>query len=142
MFSCRFLVLCSLGAAWLLAACERAPHANEKAESKPASGQIVVATWYDVPAESLARRRAGESELTAASDHYKLGTLVRVTGVASGRSVVVRITDTGLRRSKSRIDVCREAAEQLGIVSEGMAKVRLDALPPETDVRASVTPGS
>ncbi|MGI8431885.1 MAG: RlpA-like double-psi beta-barrel domain-containing protein [Chthoniobacterales bacterium] len=101
-----------------------------------------MATWCDVPADSLARRRAGKTELTAASDHFKLGTLVRVVSVASGRSVVVRITDTGLRGSESQIDICREAAEQLGMVSKGVAKVRVSALPPETETDAKVTPSS
>ncbi|CAN5183229.1 hypothetical protein BH20VER2_BH20VER2_04680 [soil metagenome] len=39
----------------------------------------VYATWYDVPAYSLVRKRAGAEELTAAHNRLPLGTLVRVT---------------------------------------------------------------
>jgi rare lipoprotein A len=90
-----------------------------------------------VPEDSLARRRAGDAELTAASDHLKIGTLVRVTRVSNGRSVVVRITDTGLDATAARIDVCKEAAEQLDMVNDGIAKVRLQVLPP--NARAGAT---
>lgn len=98
------------------------------------------ATWYNVPPDSLAKRRAGEDELTAATDHYKLGTLLRVTRVANGRQVTVRVTDTGLRASKSRIDLCKEAAEQLEMVSDGVASVKLAVLPPDESRAATGAP--
>ena len=75
----RFLLpalLVSLGLA--LAGCHRSREKEPLAESGP-----VKATWYNVPADSLAKRRAGKAELTAASDHYKIGTLLRVTRVAT-----------------------------------------------------------
>src|SRR3954452_18947151 len=40
---------------------------------------VVRAAWYDVPPDSLARRRAGVEELTAAHNKLPLGTLVRVS---------------------------------------------------------------
>jgi rare lipoprotein A (peptidoglycan hydrolase) len=139
--------LCSLGCAVLLAGCGRGSESTAKkshAEEKDAerSGRVVEATWYNVPDHSLAKRRAGEAELTAASDHFKLGTLVRVTRVSNDRSVVVRITDTGVGGSKSRIDLCEEAARELGMVEKGVAKVRVRALPADSEASATVTPGS
>ena len=98
--------------------------------SKPRGHPIVVcATWYRVPADSIARRRAGVNELTAAHNRLPLGTLVRVTNVSNGKSVLVRITDRGIPRGQCAIDICQEAAEQIGILSKGIARVRLEVFP-------------
>lgn len=90
------LVLVSLGLA--VAGCGRGP--ERSAEEPGEESRPVEATWYNVRPDSLAKREAGEAELTAATDHYKLGTLLRVTRVSNGRQVAVRVTDTGLRASK------------------------------------------
>lgn len=89
------------------------------------------ATWYDVPATSLAARRAGLGELTAAHDKYRLGTRLRVTHLLNGRSVVVRITDRGVPRGKAPLDLCKQAATELDMIREGTAKVRVEVLPEE-----------
>src|SRR4051794_39119357 len=89
------------------------------APEKTGKGKPAYAVWYRVPSNSLAKRRAGSDELTAADDHLPLGTLVRVTNPANNKSVVVRVTDRGLKDRHAQIDLCREAAEQLGMVKEG-----------------------
>jgi rare lipoprotein A len=98
------------------------------------------AVWYPVPVNSLAKRRAGKDELTAAHNRLPLGTMVRVTHLASGKSVIVRITDRGITVRRAIIDLCKEAAEKLGMISEGLARVRLEILP--DDKRASAPPES
>jgi rare lipoprotein A len=87
------------------------------------------AVWYVVPPNSLAKRRAGKGELTAAHNRLPLGTMVRVTHLANGQSVIVRITDRGVTKRGATIDLCKEAAEKLQMVREGMARVRLEELP-------------
>ena len=87
------------------------------------------AVWYKVPPNSLAKRRAGKDELTAAHNRLPLGTRVRVTHLKNGKSVVVRITDRGITKRRAIIDLCREAAEKLDMVSEGSARVSLEILP-------------
>lgn len=107
-------------------------HASEeftKAKTTKAAGRIVRASWYDVPDDSLAKRRAGDHEMTAAHDRLPLGTVVRVTRPENGQSVLVRITDRGIHRKKIQLDLCREAAQQLGMVEKGIAKVRVEILP-------------
>ncbi len=89
------------------------------------------AAWYEVPPDSLARRRAGAEELTAAHNRLPIGSRVRVTHLKNGRSVVVRITDRGIHDRRMKIDLCKEAAEQLNMVSEGVARVRIEVLPPD-----------
>ena len=88
----------------------------------------VVAAWYEVPNESLAKRRAGEEEYTAAHNRLPIGTLVRVTHLKNGKSVLVRITDRGIRDTRIKLDLCKEAAEQLGMLRKGLARVRMEVL--------------
>jgi rare lipoprotein A len=84
------------------------------------------ATWYDPPAASPPVLRA-PGEFTAAYDKLPMDTAVRVTNLANGRSVVVRITDRGVRRSKV-IDLCKEAADEIGLIGKGETKVRMERL--------------
>jgi rare lipoprotein A len=67
-------------------------------------------------------------ELTAAHRTLPFGTRVRVTNVASGRSVTVRVNDRGPFVPGRVIDVSQAAAEQLGMVGRGVAKVKLDVV--------------
>ena len=90
-----------------------------------------MAAWYDVPDESLAKRRAGTHELTAAHNRLPIGTLVRVTHVENGKSVIVRITDRGIRDRRVKLDVCKEAAAQLEMLRKGFARVRMEVVPEE-----------
>ena len=92
-------------------------------------GREVYAAWYDVPDESLAKRRAGARELTAAHNRLAIGTLVRITHLKNGKSVLVRITDRGIRDRRVKIDVCKEAAEELDMVRKGIMRVRMEVVP-------------
>jgi rare lipoprotein A len=68
------------------------------------------------------------NELTAAHKTLAFGTLVRVTHVSSGRSVVVRINDRGPFVEGRIIDLSRAAADALEMTAEGVARVRLEIL--------------
>jgi rare lipoprotein A len=94
------------------------------------------AVWYSVPPNSLAKRRAGKDELTAAHNRLPLGTMVRVTHLANAKSVIVRITDRGITVRGAVIDLCKEAAAKLGMLSEGSARVRLEILPDDKGTNA------
>lgn len=65
----------------------------------------------------------------AAHRTLPFGTVVRVVGIDSGRSVVVRITDRGPFGSKRRIlDLSRAAAERMGMLRAGILDVRVEVL--------------
>jgi hypothetical protein len=101
--------------------------ADAAAQAEPVGPpREVRAAWYDVPDDSLAKRRAGREELTAAHNRLPIGTLVRVTHLSNGKSTLVRITDRGIRDKSIKLDVCREAAEELGMVSKGIARVKME----------------
>ena len=69
------------------------------------------------------------SEYTAAHKKLPFGTVVRVVHVRTGRWVRVRINDRGPFGDSHRIiDLSKTAAEQLGILREGVAPVRVEIL--------------
>ena len=72
--------------------------------------------------------RYNERRLTAAHRTLPFGTRVRVTNVANRHSVVVTIIDRGPFKRGRVIDVSRRAANELGFVREGTARVRLEVL--------------
>ncbi|WP_339528931.1 septal ring lytic transglycosylase RlpA family protein [Pseudomonas mucidolens] len=72
--------------------------------------------------------RFNQHALTAAHRRLPFGTRVRVTNLANDRTVVVRINDRGPYTRGRLIDVSRKAAEQLGMLRSGTARVRVQAL--------------
>ena len=63
------------------------------------------------------------AKLTAAHKKLPFGTLVKVTNPANGKSVTVRINDRGPFVAGRIIDLSKAAANSIGIVSAGIAKV-------------------
>jgi rare lipoprotein A len=66
--------------------------------------------------------------LTAAHRNLPFGTKVRVTDIASSKSVVVRITDRGPWVRGRVLDLSLAAARNLGIAEKGVARVRAEVL--------------
>jgi rare lipoprotein A len=92
------------------------------------SGEIIgIASYYG--AGESTRTASGErfnpQAMTAAHRTLPLGSSVKVTNLANGREVVVRINDRGPFSRGRVIDVSRGAAEALGFVSRGLAKVSI-----------------
>ena len=69
--------------------------------------------------------------MIAAHRTLPLGTKVQVVNLANGREAVVEIRDRGPYCRKRIIDVSRVAAEQLGLLKSGTARVRLEVLAPD-----------
>ncbi|WP_095107808.1 septal ring lytic transglycosylase RlpA family protein [Pseudomonas sp. Irchel 3E20] len=66
--------------------------------------------------------------LTAAHRQLPFGTRVKVTNVNNDKTVVVRINDRGPHVRGRLIDLSRAAAQQLGMLRSGTARVRVQAL--------------
>ena len=66
--------------------------------------------------------------LTAAHRQLPFGTRVLVTNLSNNKSVVVRINDRGPHTRGRLIDLSRQAAEQLGMLRSGTAKVRVQGM--------------
>lgn len=98
--------------------------------------QVGIASWYGEPFHGR-RTSSGEpydmSQLTAAHLTLPFGTIVLVTDLETGKSVVVKINDCGPYVEGRIIDLSFAAAEKLGMVRKGLAKVGLKVLKyPET----------
>jgi rare lipoprotein A len=65
---------------------------------------------------------------TAAHRTLPFGTKVRVTDIATDKSVIVTITDRGPYTHGRVLDLSRAAAVALGITDEGVVKVRAEVL--------------
>jgi rare lipoprotein A len=63
--------------------------------------------------------------LTAAHRTAAFGTRIRVTNMANGRDVVVRVNDRGPWTKGRIIDVSHAAASKIGMIQSGTARVKL-----------------
>ena len=70
--------------------------------------------------------RFDPSALTCAHRSLPLGTMLRVTNLANGRSVTVRVNDRGPFVHSRVLDVSLAAARDIGMVRTGKAMVRLE----------------
>ncbi len=90
-----------------------------------------VASWYG-PEFHGRRTSGGEvydmNGLTAAHRTLPLHTEVLVENLDNGKALVVRVNDRGPFVEGRNIDLSRGAAERLGILGPGTARVRLTAM--------------
>jgi rare lipoprotein A len=93
--------------------------------------EVGVASWYG---PGFAGRATANGEtfdpslLTAAHRALPFNTRVRVTNLENGRVVEVRINDRGPFKDNRIIDLSRAAAERIGLVTSGVARVRLEVV--------------
>ncbi len=104
------------------------------ARPAPAAPRVVqtgAASWYG-QAHHGKKTASGEAfdmyALTAAHRSLPLGTRIRVTNVADGRAVDVRINDRGPAIPGRIIDLSYGAARALGAVGDGVFRVRIAIL--------------
>lgn len=94
-----------------------------------------VASWYGPGFHGKSTANGEEynqSERTAAHRTLQMPAIVRVTNLDNGMSTVVRINDRGPFARSRIIDLSRTAAQELDIVRNGTARVRIDQLPAES----------
>ncbi len=96
--------------------------------------EVGVASWYG-PGFAGRPTASGETydprDLTAAHPTLPLGTRVRVTDLDTGRSVVVRVNDRGPFVAGRVIDLSQAAAERLGMIERGTARVEIALADPD-----------
>lgn len=96
--------------------------------------QCGEASWYDhAGRRSASGGTVDPATLTAAHRTIAFGSKVSVENLENGRSVVVTIDDRGPFTDGRIIDVSRAAAEQLDIIHDGVAQVRISTI--ETKVK-------
>jgi rare lipoprotein A len=94
-----------------------------------ASAETGIASWYG-PGFHGRRTASGERYnqygISCAHKTLRLGSIVRVTDLRSGRSIRCRINDRGPYVRGRIIDLSKGAARALGM--RGLAKVRVDVV--------------
>jgi rare lipoprotein A len=94
--------------------------------------EIGMASWYggrfDGRTTANGERFDSTGSLTAAHRTLPFNVCAQVENMTSGRSVIVRINDRGPFAPGRLIDLSRAAAEELGVVGTGLARVRIAAV--------------
>ena len=113
------------------AACEAVYNDKNYRVAKNAKVEIGNASYY---AKCMNGRRTASGEIcnlsmyTAAHRTLPFGTMVRVTMLQNGKSVIVKINDRGSYVKGRVIDLSIAAAKKLGLVRAGIAKVKVEKL--------------
>jgi len=130
-----FVLAASLGAAPV--AENRGPKVTTKKTSSkvvPRPYQVGEASWYGKAFHGRTTA-SGEDfdmfELTAAHRRLPLGTMVKVTNLRNGKSVIVRINDRGPYVNNRIMDLSYGAARMLEFRG-GLERVQLDLVTPQT----------
>ena len=98
---------------------------------QPHYNKVGIASWYG---SQFHGRLTSNGEvfdmnaLTAAHPTLPLPSLVRVTNLENGKSLVVRVNDRGPYRHDRVIDLSRKVASLLGFLKKGTARVRVKYL--------------
>lgn len=115
LFAFTFLAAATILSSFGIASLEEFGKAGYYADSlqgrKTASGEL-----YD------------KNELTCAHKSLPFGTKLRVTRLDNKKSVVVRVNDRGPFVDGYVTDVSRKAAEALGLLKEGVTRVKLEVV--------------
>ena len=117
----------------LVTACSsRTPVVKEPVVKEPGYHAVGLASYYG---RKFHGRRTASGErynmqaLTAAHRTLAFGSRVEVTNLKNGRKVRVRINDRGPFIKGRIIDLSYAAAKQIGMLSRGVARVKIQALP-------------
>ena len=106
--------------------------------------QTGVASWYGPQFHGKATANGevfDEWAVSAAHKTLPMPSMVRVTNLENGRSLVVRVNDRGPFASSRIIDMSHRAAQLLGFDLQGTARVRVQLLPEESRVLAQRAKG-
>ena len=122
--------------AFFLAGCTASPRFTSEKFNHTANNDVVlveegVASYY---ADEFDGRKTSNGEtydmnqMTAAHQTLPFNTKVRVTNLASGKSVIVRINDRGPFKDNRIIDLSLAAAKSIELIGSGTANVRLEVV--------------
>lgn len=76
-------------------------------------------------------------DLTCANKTLPFGTLLKVTNLANGKSVTVRVNDRGPFVADRELDLSKGAAQKLGMINAGTAQTRIEIIKRGPDTQLS-----
>lgn len=97
--------------------------------------EVGIASWYG---DDFHNKKTANGEtydmraITAAHRTLPLPSIVKVTNLENGRSIIARVNDRGPYVKNRIIDVSQRGAELLGYRKNGTAKVKVEILPRES----------
>ena len=108
-------------------------HAYSHSANPTAVGekQVGVASYYS---DKFHGRRTANGErydrndLTAVHSRLPFGTIIKVTNLRNNRSVELRVNDRNHFRNGRLLDVSKRAAQALGFIGSGLARVEIEIL--------------
>lgn len=104
---------------------------NDKKDPSIINGMVGYASFYSDKFQGKITASGevfSQNEFTAAHRDLPFGTMVRVTRISNGKSVVVRINDRGPFVSGRIIDLSFVAAQALDMIIDGVAEVELTVI--------------
>jgi rare lipoprotein A len=69
-----------------------------------------------------------QAKLTCACNVVPIGTMLKVTNLRNGKSVIVKVNDRLHPRMKRLVDLTRSAAKQLGFIASGLTRVKAEVI--------------
>jgi rare lipoprotein A len=99
-----------------------------------------IASWYGNEFDGRPTANGetfDEDRISAAHKTLPLPSIVRVTNLENDRSLVLRVNDRGPFVAGRIIDLSRRAAEKLGMLKNGTARVRVEIMPDESRMIAA-----
>lgn len=104
------------------------PFAGHSNAAPTQIASLGIASFYTEGQQTANGEKFDTNDFTAAHPTLPFGTRLRVTNVATGRSVTVRVNDRGPYVPGRIVDVSHSAADALGMAGSGIAKVKLDVV--------------
>ena len=96
------------------------------------ASEIGKASFYTVKSSGLVTangERYNEDAFTCASMSHKFNTLLRVTNIDNGKSIIVRVNDRGGFKKYGRIiDLTPRAFKSIAPLSQGIIKVKVEVV--------------
>ena len=65
-----------------------------------------------------------KNKLTCASNHFKIGTRLKITNVENGKSVIVKVNDSGSFKDKN-IDLSEGAFKRIANLKQGRIEIKV-----------------
>lgn len=88
-----------------------------------------IASWYGKPFHgrlTASGERFNMNAMTCASNSHKMGTKLKVTNKANGKSVIVKVNDTGGFKKYGRtLDLSKAAFKSIANIDKGIINVTI-----------------
>lgn len=112
-----------------------APHASVPAlyEVKPLSVELGKASYYGgrwIGRLTASGEHYHSDDCTAAHKKLPFNTMVKVTNLRNGKSVIVRINNRGPYAKGRILDLSMVAAKKIDMIGDGIVPVRAEVLKP------------